>query len=75
MRVGTGFSSKGTVSGRALLDSIIGVAARRLVLGAEVAAAKFLYIGDQPTYWMEPGVPHGAYPGEFLMRTKAVIRD
>jgi acyl-CoA reductase-like NAD-dependent aldehyde dehydrogenase len=34
-----------------------------------------LYIGDHPTYWMAPGVPHDAYLGEFLMRTKAVIRD
>ncbi|HEY4174372.1 MAG TPA: hypothetical protein VGM42_15180 [Rhodopila sp.] len=30
--------------------------------------------GDHPTYWMEPGVPHDAYLGEFLMRTKAAIR-
>ncbi|GAA4614643.1 aldehyde dehydrogenase family protein [Actinoallomurus liliacearum] len=36
---------------------------------------KNLYIGDHPTYWMTPGVPHDAYLGEFLMRTKAVIRD
>ena len=36
---------------------------------------KNLYIGDHPTYWMAPGVPHDAYLGEFLMRTKAVIRD
>ncbi|MFF7144071.1 MULTISPECIES: aldehyde dehydrogenase family protein [Streptomyces] len=35
---------------------------------------KNLYIGDHPTYWMAPGVPHDAYLGEFLMRTKAVIR-
>ncbi|TKA04760.1 aldehyde dehydrogenase family protein [Actinacidiphila oryziradicis] len=34
-----------------------------------------LYIGNHPTYWMAPGVPHDAYLGEFLMRTKAVIRD
>jgi hypothetical protein len=33
-----------------------------------------LYIGDHPTYWMAPGIPHDAYLGEFLMRTKAVIR-
>ncbi|WP_067139319.1 aldehyde dehydrogenase family protein [Microtetraspora malaysiensis] len=36
---------------------------------------KNLYIGDHPTYWMALGVPHDAYLGEFLMRTKAVIRD
>ncbi|MGH3780075.1 MAG: aldehyde dehydrogenase family protein [Pseudonocardiaceae bacterium] len=36
---------------------------------------KNLYIGDHPTYWMAPGIPHDAYLGEFLMRTKAVIRD
>ncbi|WP_431045435.1 aldehyde dehydrogenase family protein [Streptomyces sp. P1-3] len=33
-----------------------------------------LYIGGHPTHWMEPGIPHDAYLGEFLMRTKAVIR-
>ena len=36
---------------------------------------KNLYLGDHPTYWMAPGIPHDAYLGEFLMRTKAVIRD
>jgi acyl-CoA reductase-like NAD-dependent aldehyde dehydrogenase len=36
---------------------------------------KNLYIGNHPTYWMEPGIPHDAYLGEFLMRSKAVIRD
>ncbi|MFL6056610.1 MAG: aldehyde dehydrogenase family protein [Actinoallomurus sp.] len=36
---------------------------------------KNLYIGDHPTYWMAPGVPHDGYLGEFLMRTKGVIRD
>ncbi|MFL6124346.1 aldehyde dehydrogenase family protein [Actinophytocola sp.] len=34
-----------------------------------------LYIGDHPTYWMAPGVPHDGYLGEFLMRSKGVIRD
>ncbi|MEO7193601.1 MAG: aldehyde dehydrogenase family protein, partial [Pseudonocardiaceae bacterium] len=34
-----------------------------------------LYLGDHPTYWMEPGIPHDGYLAEFLMRTKAVIRD
>jgi Aldehyde dehydrogenase family len=36
---------------------------------------KNLYLGNHPTYWTEPGIPHDAYLGEFLMRTKAVIRD
>lgn len=36
---------------------------------------KNLYIGNHPTYWIEPGIPHDAYLGEFLMRSKAVIRD
>ena len=34
-----------------------------------------LYVGDHPTHWMAPGVPHDGYLGEFLMRSKAVIRD
>ncbi|WP_241842095.1 aldehyde dehydrogenase family protein [Pseudofrankia sp. BMG5.36] len=34
-----------------------------------------VYLGDHPTYWMRPDVPHDGYLGEFLMRTKAVIRD
>lgn len=33
-----------------------------------------LYIGDHPTHWMAPGVPHDGFLGEFLMRSKAVIR-
>ena len=47
------------------------------LLGQLVAdpAISNVYIGDHPTYWMEPGVPHDRYLGEFLMRTKAVIRD
>jgi acyl-CoA reductase-like NAD-dependent aldehyde dehydrogenase len=32
-----------------------------------------LYIGDQPTYWMAPGVPHDSYLSDFLMRSKAVF--
>jgi hypothetical protein len=36
---------------------------------------KNLYIGNHPTYWMEPGIPHDGYLGKFLMRSKAVIRD
>ncbi len=34
-----------------------------------------VYRGDHPTYWLRPGVPHDSYLGEFLMRTKTVIRD
>ncbi|MCK9931023.1 aldehyde dehydrogenase family protein [Frankia sp. Mgl5] len=33
-----------------------------------------VYIGDHPTYWIRPGIPHDRYLGEFLMRTKAMIR-
>jgi acyl-CoA reductase-like NAD-dependent aldehyde dehydrogenase len=36
---------------------------------------KNLYIGNHSTCWMKPGIPHDGYLGEFLMRTKAVIRD
>jgi acyl-CoA reductase-like NAD-dependent aldehyde dehydrogenase len=34
-----------------------------------------VYVGDHPTYWIEPGIPHDGYLAEFLMRTKAVVRD
>jgi acyl-CoA reductase-like NAD-dependent aldehyde dehydrogenase len=34
-----------------------------------------VYIGNHPTYWIEPGIPHDGYLADFLMRTKAVIRD
>ncbi|ASU85831.1 aldehyde dehydrogenase [Nocardiopsis gilva YIM 90087] len=33
-----------------------------------------VYLGDHPTHWLEPGIPHDRYLAEFLMRTKAVIR-
>lgn len=33
-----------------------------------------VYLGDNPTTWLRPGIPHDGYLGEFLMRTKAVIR-
>ncbi|MEV0319434.1 aldehyde dehydrogenase family protein [Streptomyces sp. NPDC050658] len=33
-----------------------------------------VYVGDHPTHWMDRGVPHDGYLGEFLMRTKTVIR-
>lgn len=32
-----------------------------------------LYIGDHPTHWMAPGLPHDDFLESFLMRTKAVI--
>ncbi|MFL6119685.1 aldehyde dehydrogenase family protein [Actinophytocola sp.] len=34
-----------------------------------------VYVGDHPTYWLRPGVPHDRYLGEFLMRTKTLIRS
>jgi acyl-CoA reductase-like NAD-dependent aldehyde dehydrogenase len=34
-----------------------------------------VYLGDQRTYRMEPGLPHDGFLAEFLMRSKAVIRD
>jgi acyl-CoA reductase-like NAD-dependent aldehyde dehydrogenase len=33
-----------------------------------------VYVGDHPTYWIEPGLPHDGFLAEFLMRSKAVIR-
>jgi acyl-CoA reductase-like NAD-dependent aldehyde dehydrogenase len=33
-----------------------------------------VYVGDHPTYWMAPGIPHDGYLADFLMRTKGVIR-
>ncbi|QES42989.1 aldehyde dehydrogenase [Streptomyces venezuelae] len=33
-----------------------------------------LYIGDHPTHWMRPGLPHDGYLSDFLMRTKTLIR-
>ncbi|BAJ31605.1 MULTISPECIES: aldehyde dehydrogenase family protein [Kitasatospora] len=33
-----------------------------------------VYVGDRPTHWMDRGVPHDGYLGEFLMRSKTVIR-
>lgn len=46
----------------ALLDALL----------AEPSIAN-LHIGDHPTYWMAPGVPHDSYLSDFLMRSKAVI--
>jgi acyl-CoA reductase-like NAD-dependent aldehyde dehydrogenase len=34
-----------------------------------------VYLGDHPTYWIEPGIPHDGYLADFLMRSKGVIRD
>ncbi|MFK0288023.1 aldehyde dehydrogenase family protein [Streptomyces sp. NPDC090499] len=34
-----------------------------------------LYTGDVATHWMRPGLPHDGYLADFLMRTKAVVRD
>ncbi|AYG82117.1 hypothetical protein DWB77_04287 [Streptomyces hundungensis] len=34
-----------------------------------------LYLGDRPTYWMDPSVPHDGYLADFLMRNKGVIRN
>ncbi|WP_329384285.1 aldehyde dehydrogenase family protein [Streptomyces sp. NBC_01351] len=33
-----------------------------------------VYIGDHPTPWMAPGLPHDGYLADFLMRTKTVLR-
>ncbi|MEU7144365.1 aldehyde dehydrogenase family protein [Nocardia sp. NPDC046473] len=33
-----------------------------------------VYVGNHPTNWLEPGLPHDGYLGEFLMRTKTVLR-
>ncbi|WP_322750589.1 MULTISPECIES: hypothetical protein [unclassified Frankia] len=34
-----------------------------------------LYLGGNPTVWLRPGIPHDGYLGEFLMRTKGMIRS
>ncbi|MFE4520083.1 aldehyde dehydrogenase family protein [Kitasatospora sp. NPDC056783] len=33
-----------------------------------------VYLGDHPTHWMDRAVPHDGYLGDFLMRTKTVLR-
>ncbi|MEV6278628.1 aldehyde dehydrogenase family protein [Nocardia sp. NPDC051832] len=33
-----------------------------------------VYLGEHPTPWMAPGLPHDGYLAEFLMRTKTVLR-
>ncbi|PSK69126.1 aldehyde dehydrogenase [Streptomyces sp. CS149] len=32
-----------------------------------------IHIGDRPTTWTRPGLPHEGYLGSFLMRSKAVV--
>ncbi|WP_082393115.1 aldehyde dehydrogenase family protein [Nocardia arizonensis] len=34
-----------------------------------------LYLGDNATTWLRPGVPHDGYLAEHLMRTKGMIRS
>ncbi|MFJ4468227.1 aldehyde dehydrogenase family protein [Streptomyces sp. NPDC089424] len=34
-----------------------------------------VYLGRRPTHWYAPGVPHDGYLSDFLMRTKAVVRE
>ena len=34
-----------------------------------------VYVGDHPTHWTAPGLPHDGYLSGFLMRSKSVIRD
>jgi acyl-CoA reductase-like NAD-dependent aldehyde dehydrogenase len=33
-----------------------------------------VHIGNHPTHWFRPGVPHDGYLADFLMRTKTMIR-
>jgi acyl-CoA reductase-like NAD-dependent aldehyde dehydrogenase len=33
-----------------------------------------VYVGDEPTWWLRPGVPHDGYLADFLMEAKGVIR-
>jgi acyl-CoA reductase-like NAD-dependent aldehyde dehydrogenase len=33
-----------------------------------------VYLGDHPTWWIAPGIPHDGYLADFLMKAKAVIR-
>jgi acyl-CoA reductase-like NAD-dependent aldehyde dehydrogenase len=33
-----------------------------------------VHLGDHPTTWYQPGLPHDGYLAEFLMRTKTVVR-
>jgi acyl-CoA reductase-like NAD-dependent aldehyde dehydrogenase len=33
-----------------------------------------VYQGDHSSYWLEPHLPHDGFLGEFLMRSKAVLR-
>ncbi|MFJ4624392.1 aldehyde dehydrogenase family protein [Streptomyces sp. NPDC088812] len=47
---------------RALVDALL----------AEPTIAN-VYVGDHPTHWMAPGVPHDSYLSDFLMRSKGVV--
>ncbi|WP_327099179.1 hypothetical protein OIE68_10485 [Nocardia vinacea] len=33
------------------------------------------YLGDNPTTWLRPGVPHDSYLAEFLMRSNDPFRS
>jgi acyl-CoA reductase-like NAD-dependent aldehyde dehydrogenase len=33
-----------------------------------------VHVGDRPTTWYEPGLPHDGYLGELLMKSTAVVR-
>jgi hypothetical protein len=46
----------------ALVDELIGE-----------ATISNVYVGDHPTCWFAPGIPHDDYLSSFLMRAKAVI--
>lgn len=34
-----------------------------------------VHLGNHPTHWMEPGIPHDGYLADFLMRSKAFLRE
>ncbi|MFF7843839.1 aldehyde dehydrogenase family protein [Streptomyces ossamyceticus] len=34
-----------------------------------------IHLGDRPTHWMAPGVPHDGHLAEFLMRSKGIVRS
>lgn len=41
----------------------------------EEPSIRNVHVGAHPTTWRRPGVPHDGYLGEFLMRSKTVIRE
>jgi len=75
-----GHESTGTVSA-------IGAAVTKFAVGALRAAGRTARRSARrtddrqclhwrsPTSWLAPGVPHDSYLSDFLMRSKAVIRD